>query len=40
MAFVEKTDLKSGFWVGLGVVLALAVWALAQSLFARARSAA
>ena len=39
MAFVDTGDLKLGFWVGLGVVLAFAVWALASGLIARARGA-
>lgn len=39
MAFVDKPDLKTGFWVGLGVVLAFAVWALASGLLGRARGA-
>lgn len=28
MAFVDKGDLKTGFWIGLGVVAALFVWGL------------
>jgi hypothetical protein len=39
MAFVEKGDLKAGFWIGLGVAAALFVWALIQGLAGRARSA-
>jgi len=39
MAIVDKPDLKTGFWIGLGVVFALAVWALASSWIARARGA-
>lgn len=27
---IDKPDLKTGFWVGLGVVLALAVWGFVQ----------
>ena len=40
MAMVDKGDLKLGFWVGLGLMLAFAVWALAASLIGRARGAA
>lgn len=40
MAMVDKSDLKLGFWVGLGLLLAFAVWALASSLISRARGAA
>jgi hypothetical protein len=29
------SDFKLGFWVGLGIVLALAVWALAQGLIGK-----
>lgn len=37
MAFVEKGDLKLGFWLGLGLMAAFAVWALATGLFGRLR---
>ena len=40
MAFVEKGDLKMGFWIGLGVVLALFVWGLIQSFGGRLTSRA
>lgn len=26
MSFIDKPDLKYGFWIGLGLVLAFAVW--------------
>jgi hypothetical protein len=31
-----KSDLKTGFWLGLGLSLALAVWGIGQLLLARA----
>jgi hypothetical protein len=31
-----KGDLKTGFWIGLGVALAFAVWAFIQTLAVRA----
>jgi len=37
MAFVDKPDLKTGFWVGLGLLIAIAAWALAAGLFGRLR---
>jgi hypothetical protein len=37
MAFVDKGDLKLGFWVGLGLMIAIAVWALAAGLLGRLR---
>ncbi len=40
MALVDKGDLRLGFWVGLGLMLAFAVWALAAALVGRARGAA
>jgi tetrahydromethanopterin S-methyltransferase subunit B len=30
-----SAELKHGFWIGLGVSLALAVWAMVQMLIAR-----
>lgn len=30
MAFVDKADFKTGFWIGLGVILAFAAWGLFQ----------
>jgi hypothetical protein len=40
MAFVDKGDLKLGFWVGLGLLIAFAAWALAAALIGRVRGAA
>lgn len=28
MALVDKPDFKTGFWIGLGVILAFAAWGL------------
>jgi hypothetical protein len=39
MAFVDKPDLKLGFWIGLGLLLAFAAWALAAALLGRAKGA-
>lgn len=38
MAIMDKGDLKTGFWVGLGLVGAFIVWAVAMALVNRARS--
>lgn len=35
---MDKADLKYGFWVGLGLLLAFLVWRLASSALNRARS--
>ena len=40
MAFVDKPDLKTGFWLGLGLIIAFAVWALGTGLLGRLRGAA
>jgi hypothetical protein len=37
MAFAAKGDLKLGFWVGLGLMIAFAAWALATGLFGKLR---
>lgn len=37
MAFVDKGDLKLGFWLGLGLMIAFAVWAFGTGLLARFR---
>jgi hypothetical protein len=37
VAIVDKPDLKTGFWVGLGLVGAFIVWGLVSALMARAR---
>lgn len=31
-----KTDLKTGFWLGLGLMLAVGIWGIGQMLLARA----
>lgn len=35
---MDKGDLKYGFWVGLGLLLAFLVWRLASGVVNRARS--
>ena len=37
---IDKPDLKYGFWVGLGLLLAFLAWRLGSSLLARARGRA
>lgn len=37
MAVVDKAELKTGFWVGLGVVLALLVYSWAMALAGKLR---
>ena len=37
MAFVDKSDLKLGFWVGLGLMAAFALWAVGAGLVGKAR---
>lgn len=37
MAFVDKPDLKTGFWLGLGLLIAISAWALASGLFGKLR---
>lgn len=36
MAFIDKTDLKSGFWLGLGVIFAFMFIGFVQLLAGRA----
>lgn len=36
MSFLDTPDLKSGFWLGLGLLAAFAVWAFVQLLMMRA----
>lgn len=38
MSFIDTPDLKTGFWVGLGVALAFLVLAILQLVFYKARS--
>lgn len=38
MAVIDKPDLKYGFWVGLGLLLAFLIWRLATTAISRARS--
>jgi len=38
MAFIDKADLKTGFWIGLGVLAALLVWAWAQAALGKVRA--
>jgi hypothetical protein len=40
MSFVDKPDLKTGFWVGLGVLGAFLVLSLAMSAYYKARNRA
>jgi hypothetical protein len=40
MPFLDKPDLKTGFWLGLGLLIAITAWALATGLLGRLRSAA
>lgn len=40
MALIDKPDLRFGFWVGLGVLLAFMAWRIASALLARARGRA
>lgn len=37
MSFIDKADLKTGFWLGLGVILALMAATFAQVLVMKAR---
>ena len=37
MAFADKGDLKLGFWVGIGLMAAFALWALATGAFGKLR---
>lgn len=36
---IDKPDLKYGFWVGLGLLIAFLVWHLASAALSRARGA-
>jgi hypothetical protein len=36
MALIDKVDLRTGFWVGLGFALAFTVFAMVQMLLRRA----
>jgi hypothetical protein len=40
MAFIDKPDLKTGFWVGLGLLGAFLVLGLLQAAYYRARGRA
>lgn len=40
MAFIDKGDLKTGFWLGLGVIGALIALGFVQAAYFRARSRA
>jgi hypothetical protein len=39
MAFVDTPDFKTGFWIGLGIILALVVVSIGMSLYQRGRLA-
>lgn len=40
MSFVDKPDLKTGFWVGLGLLGAFTVLGILQALYYRAKGRA
>lgn len=40
MSVIDKPDLRYGFWVGLGLLLAFLAWHLLTGLLARARGRA
>ena len=37
---IDKADVKTGFWIAIGVLIALFVWSLGQGAFGKLRSAA
>lgn len=38
MAVVDKGELKTGFWIGIGVLAALLVWSWAQAAVGRVKA--